>query len=93
MKKTTARLRQLRHGQQGYEQTESDPAAEGAEDEDVQEERLAVQAGSAMQCQCKRGSVLGTIPACSITHTLLDMGLHFMLHMSAHPQPQPHEVR
>ena len=47
MKKSVSKLRQLRHGQQGYEQTETNSAAEDAEDEDVQEERLAVQAGDA----------------------------------------------
>lgn len=48
MKKSVSKLRQLRHGQQGYEQTETNSAAEDAEDEDVQEERLAVQAGDAL---------------------------------------------
>ena len=46
LKKSVMRLKQLRHSQQGYQQTESDPA-EAAEDEDVREERLAVQAGAA----------------------------------------------
>lgn len=48
MKKSVGRFRQRHHTQQGYEQTESDSAAEGAEDEDVQEERVAVQAGKSV---------------------------------------------
>lgn len=48
MRKGAARMWQLRHGRQGYEQTDSGPDAEGTEDEDVQEERLAVQAGTAI---------------------------------------------
>ena len=43
-----ARLGQLRRGRQGYEQTDSGPDAESTEDEDVREERLAVQAGTAV---------------------------------------------
>lgn len=46
MRKGAARMWQSRHGRQGYEQTDSD--AEVTEDEDVQEERLAVQAGTAV---------------------------------------------
>ena len=49
MKKSVSKLRQLRHVQQGYEQTESGSVAE---DEDVQEERLAVQAGGASALLC-----------------------------------------
>ena len=47
LKKRLAGLRRRHHSQAGYEQTSSDSAAEGAEDEDVQEERLAVQSGQA----------------------------------------------
>lgn len=57
-KKSIARLKQLRHSQQGYEQTASDSTAERGEDEDVQEERLAVQAGNALILQCCCQSLL-----------------------------------
>ncbi len=55
LKKRLAGLRQRHHSQGGYEQTSSDSAAEGAEDEDVQEERLALQSGKAplvLLCVC-----------------------------------------
>ena len=45
LKKRFSQLRQRRLTQQGYEQTASDSAAEAAEDEDVQEERIALQTG------------------------------------------------
>ena len=47
LKKSMGRLVQRRHTQQGYEATAADAAAEAPEDEDVQEERTAVQAGTA----------------------------------------------
>ena len=47
LKKRLAGLRRRHHSQGGYEQTSSDSAAEGAEDEDVQDERLALQSGKA----------------------------------------------
>lgn len=49
LKNRLAGLRRRHHSQAGYEQTSSDSAAEGAEDEDVQEERLAVQSGTRQQ--------------------------------------------
>ena len=45
LKKRFSQLQQRRLTQQGYEQTASDSAAEAAEDEDVQEERIALQNG------------------------------------------------
>ena len=47
LKKRLVGLRRRHHSQGGYEQTSSDSAAEAAEDEDVQEERLALQSGQA----------------------------------------------
>jgi len=47
LKKRLTGLRRRHHSQGGYEQTSSDSAAEAAEDEDVQEERLALQSGQA----------------------------------------------
>lgn len=45
LKKTTSRLLSRRRSQQGYEQTQTDAVGEVAEDEDVREEREALQAG------------------------------------------------
>lgn len=47
LKKRLTGLRRRNLSQGEYEQTNSDSAAEAAEDEDVQEERLALQSGQA----------------------------------------------
>jgi len=43
LKRSIGRFRRRHHTQQGYAPTDSDSVAEGAEDEDVQEERMALQ--------------------------------------------------
>ena len=45
VKKSSARILQRQHSRQGYEHTLSEAADEGIEDEDVREERQALQAG------------------------------------------------
>ena len=69
MKKTSSRVLKRSRTRQGYEQTQAEADGEGAEDEDVREEREALQSGR-QQSTC----LLYTMKCCmlsSVHHEVL----------------------
>ena len=61
-KKTTARLLRRQHSRQGYEQTSAEPLDEGTEDEDVREERQALQAGGHQPALTQLQNAVADVP-------------------------------